>query len=51
MPILKFMDVKTIEIVSPTWERNFYLGILKDKALTPIAENFKSFVTENYILE
>ncbi len=51
MPILKFMDVKTIEIISPTWERNFYLGILKDKALTPIAENFKSFVTENYILE
>ena len=45
------MDVKTIEIISPTWERNFYLCILKDKALTPIAENFKSFVTENYILE
>lgn len=51
MPILKFMDVKTIEITSPTWERNFYLGILKDKVLTPLAENFKSFVIENYTLE
>ncbi|MGN1033829.1 MAG: LysR substrate-binding domain-containing protein, partial [Intestinibacter sp.] len=50
MPILKFMNVKTIEITSPTWERNFYLALLKDKTLTPIAENFKSFVIENYTL-
>ena len=51
MPILKFMDLKTIEIKSPTWERNFYLAVLKDKTLTPIAENFKSFVIENYTLD
>lgn len=51
MPILKFMDIKTIDIKSPTWERNFYLAVLKDKTLTPIAENFKSFVIENYTLE
>lgn len=50
MPILKFMDLKTIEITSPTWERNFYLALLKDKTLTPTAENFKSFVIENYTL-
>ena len=29
MPILKFMDLKTIEIKSPTWERNFYLAVLR----------------------
>ena len=50
MPILKFMNVKTIDISSPTWERNFYLALLKDKTLTPIAENFKSFVIDNYTL-
>ena len=50
MPILKFMNVKTIEITSPTWERNFYLAVLKDRELTPTAENFKSFVVENYTL-
>ncbi len=44
MPILNSMDVKAIEIISPKWERNFYLAVMKDKYLPPVVENFKRFV-------
>lgn len=48
MPILEFMDVKSLEIRYPSWERNFYLATLKDSYLSPSVKNFKKYVLDNY---
>ena len=40
------MDVKILQISSPVWERTFYMATLKERHLTPLAEQFKAFVTE-----
>lgn len=48
MPILEFMDVKSLEIRYPSWERNFYLATLKDSYLSPSVKNFKKYILDNY---
>lgn len=47
MPILKSMDLKVLNITSPNFERIFYLAVMKDKYLTPVARDFKNFVIEH----
>ena len=48
MDILKFMDVKTLEITHPSFERNFYIATLKDSYLSPAVVEFKNFVVNKY---
>ena len=48
MNILKFMDVKALDIKFPNWERNFYLAHLKDSYLSPAVRDFKDFLLEYY---
>ncbi|WP_368490260.1 LysR family transcriptional regulator [Clostridium sp. BJN0013] len=47
MPMLNSMDLKVIEITNPSWERMFYLAIMKDKYSTPVVQEFKNFVIEH----
>lgn len=47
MSMLKFMDVKVIDIKSPSWERNFYLAVMKNKYMAPVIHDFKNFVINN----
>jgi DNA-binding transcriptional LysR family regulator len=44
MPILSTMNVKVLQITSPSWERFFYLAVMKDKYLAPVVQEFKNFV-------
>lgn len=46
IPILQSLDVKVLPLVSPTWQRNFYMATLKDTYQPPIVEAFKKFVIE-----
>ena len=50
MPILNSMDVKVLEIKSPSWERIFYLAVMKDIYLSPAVHAFKNFVIDNAML-
>lgn len=43
MDSLKYTDVKVINIVYPTWERNFYIAYLKNSYLSPLVLNFINF--------
>lgn len=47
MPILNFMNVKILQITSPSFERIFYLAVMKDRYLSPVANKFKNFVIEH----
>jgi len=47
MDMLNFMNLKVIQIASPSFERAFYLAVIKDKYLTPIVQKFKNFVIEH----
>ncbi|WP_066628368.1 LysR family transcriptional regulator [Clostridium magnum] len=47
MPILNFINVKVIQIASPSFERIFYLAVMKDRYLSPVAHKFKKFVIEH----
>lgn len=47
MPILNFMNVKVLKITSPSFERYFYLAVMKDRYLSPVAHKFKNFVIES----
>lgn len=47
MPILNSMNLKVIEISSPSFERLFYLAMLKDGYLAPVVHEFKNFVIEH----
>lgn len=47
MHMLNFTKVKVIQIVYPSWERNFYLAFMKDRYLPPAIKNFKNFVIKN----
>lgn len=48
MNILNFLDVKSLDINYPSWERNFYIANLKDTYLSPAVREFKNFVITNY---
>ncbi|MBF2515360.1 LysR family transcriptional regulator [Listeria marthii] len=49
MPILNYIDVKVLPIRSPSWERSFYLAVVKNQTLTPAAEKFNQFMLEHRI--
>ncbi len=51
MPILNTMNIKKLDIVSPNWQRIFYLAFLKDKYISPAAQTFKNYVIEHSMLE
>jgi len=44
IPILRMMDVKTIHISDPTMKRYIYLGKMKNKYLSPVAQSFVKYV-------
>lgn len=46
MPILSSMNLKVLQIASPSYERIFYLAVVKDKFLAPVVQKFKNFVIE-----
>lgn len=46
IPILQSLDVKVLPLVSPSWQRNFYMATLRGVYLTPVVENFKKFVLD-----
>lgn len=47
MPILNFMNVKVLQITSPSFKRMFYLAVMKDKYLAPVVQEFKNFVIKH----
>ena len=47
MPILKSMSLKVLQITSPSFERIFYLAVMKDKYLAPVVREFKNFVIKH----
>jgi len=47
MPILNYIDVKPLTITYPSFERMFYLAVLKNKYLAPVVKEFKDFVIEH----
>ena len=47
MTILSYMPVSIIEIVTPSWERLFYMATLKNVFQAPVVMNFKKYVTEH----
>ena len=44
IPILHSLDVKILPLVSPGWQRRFYMAMLKDVYHPPVVEEFKKFV-------
>lgn len=44
MEILAYMPVKVIQILHPTWERIFYMAVLKGVYQAPIVTDFKEYV-------
>ncbi len=44
IPILSILDVVVRPLVSPSWQRLFYMAVLKNTYLPPVVENFKNFV-------
>lgn len=46
IPFLQSMDVKILPLVSPSWQRNFYMAMLKNVYQPPVIEAFKKFVIE-----
>ena len=44
IPILHSLDVKILPLVSPAWQRRFYMAMLKDVYHPPVVEEFKKFV-------
>jgi len=47
MHILQFLNVKTIPITSPAWERRFYVAVLKDVYQSPAVIALKNFIVEH----
>lgn len=46
IPILHSLDLKILPLVSPSWQRNFYMAMLKNVYHPPVVEAFKKFVIE-----
>lgn len=44
MEILEYMPVKVIQILHPTWERIFYMAVLKGVYQAPAITDFKNYV-------
>lgn len=48
MDELPRMNLDIIQISRPLWERNFYLATLKNRLLSPAAQNFHDYIVEHY---
>lgn len=46
IPVLQSLNVKILPLVSPAWQRNFYMAMLKNVYRPPVVEAFKQFVIE-----
>lgn len=46
IPILKTLDVKTLTITNPEYERHVYLAPMKKRYLSPVAKSFIQFVMQ-----
>ncbi len=46
IPIIHTLDVKILPLVSPSWQRYFYMALLKDVYHPPVVEAFKKFLIE-----
>lgn len=46
IPILKTLDVKTLTITNPEYERHVYLATMKKRYLSPVAKSFIQFVMQ-----
>ncbi|WP_455953169.1 LysR family transcriptional regulator [Blautia sp.] len=46
IPIIHSLNLKVLPLVSPTWQRNFYMATLKDAYHPPVVDIFKQFVIE-----
>lgn len=46
MPLLELLDIKKLPLVSPSWQRYFYMATLKGIYQPPVIESFKKFVIE-----
>ena len=47
MSILNYMPVKIIEILKPSWKRDFYMATLKNVYQAPVIQHFKKYVKEH----
>ena len=45
-PSLQSLNVKILPLVSPSWQRNFYMAMLKNVYHPPVVEAFKNYVIE-----
>ncbi len=46
IPIIHSLNLKVLPLVSPTWQRNFYMATLKDAYHPPLVDIFKQFVID-----
>lgn len=44
IPVLDSMDLKVIPLISPNWERTYYMASLKDSYQAPLIHAFRKFV-------
>ena len=47
MPVLNYMPIKIIKIENPTWDRLFYMCLMKDVYQAPVVLNFKEYVQKH----
>ena len=47
IPIIHSLDIKILPLVSPCWQRNFYMAMLKGVYHPPVVEAFKKYVIEH----
>lgn len=46
LPIMHSLNLKLLPLASPSWQRNFYMALLRDTYHTPVVEAFRQFVIE-----
>ena len=46
IPIIHSLNLKVLPLISPSWQRNFYMATLKDAYHPPVVDVFKQFVIE-----
>ena len=46
IPFIETVDVKVLPLVSPSWQRYFYMATLKDAYHPPVVEAFRKFIID-----
>ena len=49
--LLQSLDIKILPLVSPVWQRDFYIATLKDAYRPPVVEAFRQFVLAQAVFE